>query len=97
MQALPKITFFTVLWLSLTLIVACAHKDASFPKAAAPPVYDYPINNAYAATIIGTPAEMKVRYPDAIEADEEKLQQQQEEKQQVLVILVLLFQERFQL
>lgn len=73
MQALPKITFFTVLCLSLTLIVACAHKDASFPKAAAPPVYDYPINNAYAATIIGTPAEMKVRYPDAIEADEEKL------------------------
>lgn len=37
------------------------------------PAYTYPIDNGYAATIIGTPAEMKMRYPRAISPDEKKL------------------------
>ncbi len=73
MRTVSNITFFTILCISLTLMVACAHREPLPLETAQQPLYDYPVKNAYAATIIGTPAEMKVRYPDAIEADEEKL------------------------
>lgn len=73
MPCVSKIKFFAILFLTLTTIAACAHRDFIPIKTTTQPLYDYPIDNAYAATIIGTPAEMKVRYPDAIEADEEKL------------------------
>ncbi len=73
MLPINKFAFFIALSLTLTMIGGCAHRESLSVDKATPPVYDYPVNNAYAATIIGTPAEMKVRYPDAIEPDEEKL------------------------
>ena len=73
MRPVTKIASFIALSLTITMIGACAHNDSLPVRTATPSVYDYPINNAYAATIIGTPAEIKVRYPNAIEPDEEKL------------------------
>ncbi|MDB5478204.1 MAG: hypothetical protein JWM96_699 [Alphaproteobacteria bacterium] len=53
-------SLFTVL-----LLLGCASKPEGFPlltTAPAAPAYAYPINNPYAATIIGVPKEMRTDY-----------------------------------
>jgi len=58
-----------VLPLALLLLAGCAVPASRPPavlQAATAPAYDYPVDNPYAATIIGTPAEHKVEYDNKI-------------------------------
>ncbi len=57
-----------MLLLAVMLISSCSPQPALPPSKQAlsgPPAYDYPIDNPYAATIIGMPPEMKVDYSNA--------------------------------
>jgi hypothetical protein len=63
-----------ILWILLgtVLISACA---TTAPMPPPPPIttYNYPINNPYAATIIGTPAKLRQGYPDVPRTTERNL------------------------
>lgn len=69
------IKFSPAIVLMAGLLIGCTGTPPpsaqSFVRAE--PVYDYPVDNAYAATIIGTPAEMKIRYERGKEPVERKL------------------------
>ncbi|MEZ4485181.1 MAG: alpha/beta hydrolase [Syntrophotaleaceae bacterium] len=49
-------------WCLVLLVVACALLPASLSASA----YDYPLKNPYAATIIGTPVELKAKLPNKV-------------------------------
>jgi len=62
-QSLGNIFFSCIALLCLTLMTACTTTSSVQPQASSsPPVYNYPIKNPYAATVIGVPPEMQVDY-----------------------------------
>lgn len=74
MRLIEKTNFIAFMLLVISSIGACAPNDEISTRSNVPqPAYTYPIDNGYAATIIGTPAEIKMRYPRAITPDEKKL------------------------
>lgn len=66
---------FAVLFFALAA-ASCASNpqhDLSKITGSQPPVYDYPIKNKFAATIIGTPPEQKLDYSDLPSTEERKI------------------------
>jgi pimeloyl-ACP methyl ester carboxylesterase len=62
--------------MAVALFSSCSDQPPRItPKQvySAPPAYDYPINNPYAATIIGMPPKMKVDYSAVPKAEDESL------------------------
>ncbi|WP_207460777.1 hypothetical protein [Azospirillum sp. SYSU D00513] len=58
------------------MLAACASDRAPAPPVladAAPPVYDYPFTNPWAATVLGTPAEMRASFPATVEPERRRL------------------------
>lgn len=51
-----------IAWLIILAACACSPAPQPTPRVGPPPVYNYPIQNPYAATIIGVPPGMKVDY-----------------------------------
>lgn len=64
-----------ILWIIVgtVLLSACANTKTVRLPVQAQPVYNYPINNPYAATIIGTPADIKQHYEGVKEPTERKM------------------------
>ena len=66
-----------VIFLCMALLIFAANASAAdldVINQNPPPAYDYPIHNAYAATVIGVPPEMKVDFSKAPKPDEKKLE-----------------------
>lgn len=72
--ALPAKTAFLALALCLPFLVSCGHAPEAVEPVRQIYAYDYPFDNPWAATVLGTPEAHKLTFASAVEPEQRRLE-----------------------
>ena len=71
---LPAKTAFLALALCLPLLASCGHAPKAVEPVQQNHTYDYPFDNPWAATVLGTPEALKLTFASAVEPEQRHLE-----------------------